>query len=239
MYSIMVVEDHLTQRKNLVHILKQINSASNIIEADGIHQALELLKSNCIDLFFLDIELLDGSGLELAEEIRKSKAYEFTWIVFITCYEQYALEAYKGIHCYEYITKPYNEEHIKSLTIKLLDNLPVKKTNNAFMLIDIEGISLKIFFHDIIFIEVYKKDSIIHTVYGQHKIKRMALKNLVHMTEKSELKQVHRAYIVNLNRIKSIDRTKSTWNICFEGYSAVALVGSTYQKTLIENMLNR
>ena len=238
MYSIMVVEDHQTQRRNLVQILKRTSIVSHIIEASSIYQALELLKSNCIDLFFLDIDLSDGSGLRLAEEIRKSKIYEFTWIVFITCYEQYALEAYKNIHCYEYITKPYHEEYIESLTIKLLNNLPVKKASNAFMLIDIEGVSLKIFFQDIIFIEVYKKDSIIHTIYGQHKIKRMSLKKLVHITENSELKQVHRAYIVNMNRIKSIDRTKSTWHIGFEGYSHRALVGSTYQKELIESMLS-
>ena len=47
-------------------------------------KAIDILKTEKIDLFFLDIELSDISGMEIAEVIRSIEYYEFSYIVFIT-----------------------------------------------------------------------------------------------------------------------------------------------------------
>lgn len=66
------------------------------------------------DLFLLDVNLVkedkeDSSGLIFAEEIRSIIKYEFTPVVMITSVASLEIEAYRRIHCYQYLLKPYSE----------------------------------------------------------------------------------------------------------------------------------
>lgn len=238
MYHILVVEDDHIQRKALTKVLSQIkcNSDINIIEVDSISSALDVLSKNFIDLLFVDIELEDGSGLDLVKNMRKDKEYEFIPIVFVTAHHNYILPAFKITHCYEYITKPYEEKEIKEIAIKLLNSPMIKNKGEKFLKFYIHGIYIKILLEDIFFVESFNKDCVIHTKQGEYRIKRFSLKKILRTVKEPDLIQCHRSYIVNENLIRSVNTRNRTWIINFQNYNEVAYVGITYQD-FIKNKL--
>jgi len=238
MFYILVLEDHYIQRKSMVNIIKDLGDNYCVLAADTIEKAFNISKDYKIDLFILDIELPDGSGLEFAQEIRKEKDYEFTWMVFLTSYEQYVLEAVRKVHCYDYIVKPYCKHEVQKLVKRLLTTeCGIQKKNKEYLAFDTDGIIVRIFIEDIFFIEAYRKDLLIHTLAGQYKIKRTSLKKICRKVEKLGFLQCHRSYIINKKFVKRIDTNKNTWEIYFEGYNELALVGITYREKIKSTIL--
>lgn len=81
-----------------------------------------------IDVFLVDIvlkpeKLDDMSGMIFAESIRQVEKYRFTPIIFLTALCDPEMHAYKEIHCYGYLSKPYNKE-VKNIR-KTIQNVMV------------------------------------------------------------------------------------------------------------------
>ena len=85
-------------------------------------QLLSYLKDNPLDAVFLDIEMPDINGLQLSQEILSLN--ENIEIIFVTAYNQFAVEAFE-LHAIDYIMKPLTEERLEK-TIKRL--LKIRKT---------------------------------------------------------------------------------------------------------------
>ncbi|WP_242824766.1 LytR/AlgR family response regulator transcription factor [Clostridium botulinum] len=110
MKNVLIIEDDNYQRKNLKNMLLEIEEDFNIYEAEDKLDALEICNKVLIDLFYVDVSLQNSSGIDLCKDIRKIKKYKFSWIVFITTHVQYMITAFKEIHCYDYILKPYEKK---------------------------------------------------------------------------------------------------------------------------------
>lgn len=78
MGKILVVEDNDLQRNNLKTILQESSPEHHILTSSNAYHALELLNTNNIDLFYIDIKLKCESGLTLAKHIRKLPGYDLT-----------------------------------------------------------------------------------------------------------------------------------------------------------------
>ena len=72
----MVVEDVKEQREALVKMIERNYIDSRIYSTDSVKKALQIATKKDINLFILDIELIDGSGLDLAKELRKMNKYD-------------------------------------------------------------------------------------------------------------------------------------------------------------------
>ena len=72
--------------------------------------AYEEILNNKFDIAFLDIEMPQINGIQLAKKLKKVNP--LVNVIFVTAYDEYALEAYR-IHASGYITKPVNESKIK------------------------------------------------------------------------------------------------------------------------------
>lgn len=71
--------------------------------------ALEYLGVNRADVIFLDIEMPDMDGIELANRILDAQGSAA--IVFVTAYNQYAVEAFR-LNALDYLMKPVSEEQL-------------------------------------------------------------------------------------------------------------------------------
>ncbi len=239
MKYILIIEDHIVQRRRLVQIINGLNEDIAVLEAESEEQAIKLAEQYPISLFYIDVQLKSGSGIGFAEKIRTNTQYELTWIVFITGYKQYMLHAFKRVHCYDYILKPYKEEEVRKITLKLLNNCTSKKKDTAFLTFDIEDILVRIYLKDIYFIEVIGKNCVIHTVHGKHEIKRFSLRKMLEITENTRLYQSHRAYLINVDKICKVEYHTGAWSVFFEGYQSSALVGITYQSQIKKVLLQK
>ncbi|TDT58380.1 LytR/AlgR family response regulator transcription factor [Fonticella tunisiensis] len=183
MANILVVEDDKVQRCNLVKMLLELGENFNILEAACANDAMKISRNNKIDLFYIDVNLPDFSGVDLAYEIRKLPQYGLSWIVFITTFADYMIDAFKKIHCYDYIIKLYDKKLVKEMTIKLTRNTvnreSIPKKERDYITLDIKGIFIKVYLDEIIFVEVFIRECTFHTINGKYKVNNLSLKKIM------------------------------------------------------------
>lgn len=240
MYNILILEDDCIQLKTLSGIIKQCDKSYQVYEANDIAEAIKISKQVKINLFFIDINLNNESGLNFAYEIRRMDSYGLTWIVFVTIYKEYMLSAFKKVHCYDYILKPYNKKNIQNLTKRLLsDNrqqIAVTEIKKKFIIVPIKNIQVKIFVNEVIFVEVFIRTSIIHTINGSFTIDYLSLKKLNAMIDYEDILQSHRSYLVNIKYISKIEKTndKTSYIIYFNNTDKTALLGYSFKKNILD-----
>lgn len=130
MTKILIVEDEQLIAEGLAIIINSINSKIETTITGYAKEALDYAKNNYYDIFLLDIQLLDYSGFELAKEIRDTDRYKLTPIIFITAIPARELMAFKEIHCYDYIVKPFKKEEVKSVLETIIFIYKLQGVNN-------------------------------------------------------------------------------------------------------------
>ncbi|MDP4147124.1 MAG: LytTR family DNA-binding domain-containing protein [Bacillota bacterium] len=244
MYNILILEDDCIQLKTLSEIIKQSGEMYHVYETTNTTEAFKIAQQKMIDIFYVDINLKNESGLKFALEIRKIERYKLNWIVFVTIYKEYMLSAFKKIHCYDYILKPYNKENIQRITKLLLsdssEQATVTEISERFIIVPIKNIQVKIFVNEIIFVEVFIRTSIIHTVNGSFTIDYLSLKKLNSMIDDKNIFQSHRSYLVNIKYINKIEKTnnKVSCKIYFCNTDETALLGNNYKKCIMDKFNN-
>lgn len=116
MIRVLVVDDERLARVELKRLLSKFDDIEIVSEAKNANEAIEQLKENAIDLAFLDIQMPEISGLELAAEIGNQ-----TLFVFCTAFSEHALDAFT-LNAADYLVKPVNPERLTQ-TIERVRNL--------------------------------------------------------------------------------------------------------------------
>jgi len=112
MLRAIIVEDEIRSRQTLTNMLKLFCKNVEVVgEAENVKEGIDLIQKEKPDLVFLDIQMPDGSGFRLLEEIGK---INFD-IIFTTAYEQYAIQAIK-FSALDYLLKPiFRDDLIKAV----------------------------------------------------------------------------------------------------------------------------
>lgn len=115
-----IIEDEEAGRIQLRRLLKEIDNLDVLGEAATCAEGLELLKQlPQTNLIFLDVELPDGTGFDLIEQLKNPPR-----IIFITNYEAYALRAFE-INALDYIQKPLTRARLES-ALERLNSVPAE-----------------------------------------------------------------------------------------------------------------
>ena len=114
--KILVVDDERPARERMVETLGRICSECKVVAFDNAQDALNYEGKSDIEIAFLDIELGNYSGIELAIELKKYSPR--CNIIFVTSFSEYGTESFKARPS-GYVTKPYTDAEIK----RELDNL--------------------------------------------------------------------------------------------------------------------
>lgn len=108
--KIAIIEDEPKIAESLKLILMEIDSSISVMKIlSSVKSSVEWLRVNqsSCDLLFMDINLTDGLSFEIFNQIESN-----TPIVFVTAYDQYALDAFK-VNGVDYILKPFDKTKIK------------------------------------------------------------------------------------------------------------------------------
>ena len=89
-----------------------------VAQADGVRSGLKTIEKHRPDVVLLDIQMKDGTGFDL---LKKVGPIDFK-IIFITAYQEYAIEAFK-FSAADYILKPINPDHIIEAIQKVEENI--------------------------------------------------------------------------------------------------------------------
>ncbi len=172
--------------------------------------AMDMLQREAIDLLFLDIEMPDLSGLELARTLAKGPE-----LVLTTAYQKYALDAFK-VNAIDYLLKPFSYEEFLKAAGKARDYIGLKHQGaaapddpGAFLFVKSEYRSVKILLDDILYIEGLKDYVKIVTRRQEQPLLTLAsLKAIAAKLPAAGFMRVHRSFIVNLKRISAIERSR-------------------------------
>lgn len=108
--KILLVDDEELQLIRLEGACKGVLTDATFLSFTNPVKALEEVSKNKIDLAFLDIEMPEINGIQLAKKLKAINPK--TKVIFVTAFNDYALEAYK-LHASGYITKPVSIEAVK------------------------------------------------------------------------------------------------------------------------------
>jgi DNA-binding LytR/AlgR family response regulator len=192
-----LIQAHLDQ----IPSLEAVHSCSSAIEAD------QYLKSNKVDLIFLDIHMPQLSGIDFLKSLQNPPK-----VILTTAHSEFALEGYE-LNVVDYLLKPVTFERFYKAVSKAIEILNLEKEIKESSSASVEGKSILIkSSHQLIKIEL----SDILYIEGLHKyVKIVTLKKnyttLIGLTEmENELPsplfyRCHRSFIVNLSKIEMIE----------------------------------
>lgn len=173
-------------------------------------ELLQCLKTEKVDLVFMDIHMPDIGGLEL------SKYIDDAMVIFVTAYDQYALESYK-VNAVDYLLKPISYAEFvkaanKALKLYELKHSSVSNTHaedNGSIFIKSDYKLVQVNFNSILYVEGLK-DYIKIFVDGESNpiVSLISMKSVEEALPKNNFLRVHRSYIINMNKVTVVDRSR-------------------------------
>ena len=214
MIRAVIIDDEKRSRETLVGMVDRYCPSIEIIgKAEGCQSGINMIRELSPDIIFLDIQMPDGSGFKLLEELEE---YNFE-VIFTTAHDQYAIKAIR-FSALDYILKPINPYDLKNSIQKyeqkqnkgqinknirvLLDNIKSPEVEPKIILNTSEGI------------HIVKTDDIIRCESDDY-YTRFFFKNESMILISKTLKQheeilseynfirTHKSHLINIKHIKS------------------------------------
>lgn len=201
MINIAVCEDEKETQLLIVDYIEDILKNISIeYEIQKYLSGEELLESNLkdIDILFLDIKMEKLNGMDTARKIRKvDNGME---IIFITSLIDYVQEGYE-VRAYRYLLKPIEFEELKKHMLTCIKDIEINK--DSYIIIKNKSNTYKIYLNEIKYIEVQKKEMLIHTINKNFDI-RYSLNKIEKELNLSRFIRCHKSFIVNLSHVENI-----------------------------------
>lgn len=190
-------------------------------------EASKLLRTLPVDLLLLDVEMPEMSGLDLLSTLNKE-----AMVIMVSASRDYAVEAFEQ-NVIDYLVKPLTYPRFLIAAQKALDKVKQQNQTNStdFTFVKVEQKLVKIPFSEIFYIEAL--GDYVHIVAKDKKtIVYSTMKSIESKFPANKFMRVHRSFIVNLDKIKSVEDN----NIAI-GNDYIP-IGATYLKSVLQ-MLNR
>ena len=205
--NILVVEDDIVQLNGITSILEITFPNMHLFKASDYESAISIIDRETINIFILDIDLGNNdeyrSGISLGEYIRSKQEHSLTPILYLTALRDKATTAIHETHCFDYLTKPYDQQMLIA-SINSLISSPLM-THQPIRLKGCDGVFFHILPQDILYIHSEGRIMHIHTKNRQYKTASMRFEKLLE-TLPEYIIQCQKSYAVNKNNIESIDK---------------------------------
>lgn len=177
-----------------IHLWEKQNYCKVEIYTFGTCEAFEKSEIMLFDLIFLDIQLPDGNGLELAKTIR-TNGYTGE-LIFLTSYQEYVFEGYH-VRAMDYLLKPTRYEVIENCL-----NTIFSMFNDENYIYRYKDTIIKIPYHSIICFTSSNHTTEIVTISGTF-TQRESLRNILKYLP-SQFEQCHRTVVINMQHVMQI-----------------------------------
>jgi DNA-binding LytR/AlgR family response regulator len=203
-----IVEDNLNDYKLLNYYVQQ----QTVLQCKGYFEnaiaASEFLRSNSVDLMFMDIDMPVISGMDFFKQLTNAPV-----CIFVTSHSEYAWEGFEA-QAFDFILKPVKPDRLVQTITRLQEYFDVKKRADLYdSQIDETTITIKegtskhiVPINEILYIEALKDYSKVVTTTK----KIMTLSKLKHFLDKlptSQFARIHRSYAVALQKVSKIETT--------------------------------
>jgi two-component system LytT family response regulator len=218
----LVVDDEPLARLRITNLLRNVPYIDLLGECKNGKEALDSIQRYRPDLIFLDIQMPDINGMELAQQ---KNLKEKPFIIFVTAFDEYALKAF-DVQAIDYLLKPYDDDrfmralenaakhiHLKDKAIlhekmvHILHQFEHSHEEDASVIeIKDKGRKILIAHQDILWLEADGNYIRVNTLSGLH-LHRSTLHELESKLDPDFFLRIHRSILVNTHQVQSIRYT--------------------------------
>ncbi|WMW81117.1 LytTR family DNA-binding domain-containing protein [Undibacterium cyanobacteriorum] len=200
--QILVVDDERPARDKMLRLLSEYWPEAELRQAVDGAQALQFLEQQRADVIFLDIQMPEMDGLQVASHLRAPVPD----IVFVTAFDQYAVQAFDA-NAIDYLLKPYDEARF----LKALEKLRVRRGTasssspavDAPLMISDRGMVYVLQIAEIVWAEAADNYVMIYTS-DKHYMLRQTLSGLLDRLGPAFMR-CHRRFLVCVDKISHIE----------------------------------
>ncbi len=243
----LIIEDEDSSYDVLEGLIQRCAPQLNVLgRAKSVEQALALIKEFTPELVFMDIDLPDGTGFDI---ILKLKPIDFS-IIFVTAYNQYAVQAFR-FSATDFLLKPVNEEEFKEAIEKaasserqknynlrldvLLANLQAQMSDGKKIILKtLEDIFI-VYVKDIVSVQSDGAYSHFHLLSGKRITVSSNLKKYEEMLFDQGFFRSHQCHLVNLMHVERFHKLDGGMLIMKNGSSVPV---SSRRKDALLDVLN-
>ncbi len=201
----LVIDDEPLARKGLIEYISEVDFLELAGEFDNPVKALEAIRSQSIDLIFLDIQMPKLSGLDLLRTLKNPPL-----TIFTTAYSEYAVEGFE-LEAVDYLVKPIGSERFLKAVFRARDMHELRSTNQAkpvsandHFFIKADNKLVRIAYDEVLFVEALQNYVTIHTNTRKY-ITYVTFRSVEEYLPADRFIKVHKSYIVSATRIDSIE----------------------------------
>lgn len=236
MLSFVLCDDNKSNLDRLSKILDSIFMQYNIdakvtFSSPTPEDVLTYVKSNTVDVLFLDIDLKSEiSGIDLGNTIRKFN--KDIYIIFTSAHLEYILVAYK-CKTFDFIPKPICTERVAETVLRLMEDINSDSEKNVFIRLDnrntiINEANVNFIKKEGMKLIFYTNTRTYETYNSFSKISNELPSNFV---------RCHKSYIANINRISNIKSDSNEIIFCDKS-NIKCTIGPKYKNNLMEVLKN-
>ena len=198
-----IVDDEAPARSELKYLLDELDQTEVVAEAANVRDAIEKLKELPCDVMFLDINMPEASGLQLADALQHLKFPPA--VVFVTAYSEHALDAFK-VNAIDYLVKPVETERLAQAIARVRDHVSLYAKAQRAERIPVEkgGKKILIGIDKIRFVMARDDYAYLQTDADRY-FSTVSLAQLEKRLEGHGFFRVHRGYLVNLSLVEEVE----------------------------------
>ena len=235
----LLVDDEEMARKLLAENIRHLPFLEVVGMCKNPFEAMQSLQEQSVDLLFLDIQMPGMLGTKFLQSLR-----EKPMVIFVTAYEQYAVESY-DLEVVDYLMKPVSMERFTAAAYKALDEyqkrqalaqalypppkLPDEPDAADYFFVNVSYALVKVRIPDITHVEGMKDYVKIYLSTADKPIlTKSTLKAIEEKLPTQRFLRVHKSFIVNIDKMEAFRSQK-----IFVGTHAIP-VSETYLEALMQ-----
>ena len=221
MIRCIAIDDEPLALRQIKSYIERIEKLELVALCSNAIEAQELLKTEQVDLLFVDINMPDINGIDFVRGLTNPPL-----VIFTTAYSEYALEGFR-LNAVDYLLKPFSFDDFsraaekacslrelhrmrdeRAASVSTIESIDEASDNNDYISIKSDYKVNLVRYNDIIYIESVGEYIRLHLKDGSKLTTLFRLKNMETELPQKNFMRVHRSYIVNIDYVSSFARGK-------------------------------
>ena len=221
MIRCIAIDDEPLALRQIKNYIERVEKLELVALCSNAIEAKELLKTEQVDLLFVDINMPDINGIDFVRGLTDPPL-----VIFTTAYSEYALEGFR-LNAVDYLLKPFSFDDFsraaekacslrelhrmrdeRAASVSTIESIDEASDNNDYISIKSDYKVSLVRYNDIIYIESVGEYIRLHLKDGSKLTTLFRLKNMETELPQKNFMRVHRSYIVNIDYVSSFARGK-------------------------------
>jgi len=216
MFTAVLIDDEPQARQALRGLLADCAPDFRVIaEAEDVRSGLQVVRRERPDVVFLDIQMPDGTGFDLLDQLSDPGFH----LLFTTAFDHFALKAFR-YHAVDYLVKPIDPDDLQSSCRRIREQssrrlssgqvrglLEAFRTQRAdkLRLSTSEGLVL-LPLAEIVRLEASGSYTSFFTRSGERTVVARTLKDFVRLLPPEQFFRIHQSHLINLSLVRKVLR---------------------------------